>query len=393
MNESAIWLLIVIAVGLTIQFIILSMRHEKLLREHSQAIRHILSQSQVEKPWDYSGRIKGVCKYIQIIAWIGVLFCVCVCIHYISIFYPRHISSEPNNQYIENLGIDYWGIIVGFMALLVTLLVGWQIYATIRARQEINDTRKDIEENFKNKLRYFEDCCKERGEQIDKINQSKQLFEEKIDAKLLDIEDKLDVKYRFYEARLYFAQGTTLSLFADLEARLEPACFKPFENQNTKEVKFQYSMAYRYFFEALVYYAHSNENYTAMEACISNMQINLKRLSDSDEKFEIGAFNRCNRLYDKFIALISENGIDVALVERVRTLHDERIKIQPYDISKETGIKVVSVDSDSEAVQHLFQLVKEAREKRKAEETARKAAEADKEKGNNDNKGDKTKEE
>jgi len=260
-------------------------------------------------------------------------------------------------------------ITIATLSTLVTLLVAWQIYATIKARQEVKEARDEAERRLVERMKNFEECCNERGRQIDAINESKETFEH-------NIASKVDIKYRAYEARLYFAQATTLSLFADLEMRLKDDSYKPLD-ENTKEVKFQYSMAYRYYFEALLYYALSKENYTAMDACISNMQTNLNRLSTSDEKFEISAYSRCDSLYDKFISIAAENHIDKGLVERLKILHEKRVKITPYDISKETGIKVVTVEADSEAAQHLFRIVREARDKRIAEEKARKESNSD----------------
>lgn len=307
-------------------------------------------------------------RFVKIIAVAAVLFCTGVAIHYCCVFFPRYISDDANKAYYENFGVDYWGIVVGFMALLVTLLVGWQIYATIRARQELNDTKDEIEERFKNRLKEFDGCCKARGEQIEEINRWKYDFES-------HIESLVDVKYRTYEARLYFAQATTLSLFADLESSIKEDCYKPL-SKNEKEVKFQYSLAYRYYFEALIYYAQSMDNYTAIESCISNMQVNLKRFFDSNEKFEVGAYKRCDSLYDKFMSLVSDKGIDSTLVEHMKELHEKRITITPYDITKDTGIKIVSVDSDSEAFRNFFNIVKEARLKRIAEEQSRQSSDS-----------------
>lgn len=47
----------------------------------------------------------------------------------------------------SGLGMDYQGIIVGVLALLITVLIGWQIYTTINIKEElkdIKDLRKEI---------------------------------------------------------------------------------------------------------------------------------------------------------------------------------------------------------------------------------------------------------
>lgn len=44
-----------------------------------------------------------------------------------------------------DLGIDYIGIIVGILAILVTCLVAWNIYSAIDANQKIKEMQKKIE--------------------------------------------------------------------------------------------------------------------------------------------------------------------------------------------------------------------------------------------------------
>lgn len=50
----------------------------------------------------------------------------------------------PNTS---DLGLDYQGIIVGILALLVTVLIGWQIYTAINVKEELKEIfalRKEI---------------------------------------------------------------------------------------------------------------------------------------------------------------------------------------------------------------------------------------------------------
>ena len=41
----------------------------------------------------------------------------------------------------SDLGMDYQGVIVGMLALLVTILIGWQIYTAINVREELKDIK------------------------------------------------------------------------------------------------------------------------------------------------------------------------------------------------------------------------------------------------------------
>ena len=41
----------------------------------------------------------------------------------------------------SDLGMDYQGVIVGMLALLVTILIGWQIYTAIKVKEELKDIK------------------------------------------------------------------------------------------------------------------------------------------------------------------------------------------------------------------------------------------------------------
>lgn len=43
--------------------------------------------------------------------------------------------------YTSDLGMDYQGVIVGMLALLVTILIGWQIYTAINVKEELKDIK------------------------------------------------------------------------------------------------------------------------------------------------------------------------------------------------------------------------------------------------------------
>ena len=74
---------------------------------------------------NYSIRISWISLTISIIATIISIIAICV--------------SNPNKP---ELGFDYQGIIVGILALLVTILLGWQIYSSIFIEKKINSKIK-----------------------------------------------------------------------------------------------------------------------------------------------------------------------------------------------------------------------------------------------------------
>lgn len=53
---------------------------------------------------------------------------------------------------VPELGIDYIGVIVGILSLLVTMLIGWQIYNAVtidkRIKGEVERTRNEIDSYF-----------------------------------------------------------------------------------------------------------------------------------------------------------------------------------------------------------------------------------------------------
>lgn len=50
---------------------------------------------------------------------------------------------SPRNK---NLDFDYIGVIIGLLSLIVTILIGWQIYSTINIKNMIS---KEVHENLK----------------------------------------------------------------------------------------------------------------------------------------------------------------------------------------------------------------------------------------------------
>lgn len=43
------------------------------------------------------------------------------------------------------LGFDYMGLIVGILALLVTMLIGWQIYNALNLDRKVSDIKKEYD--------------------------------------------------------------------------------------------------------------------------------------------------------------------------------------------------------------------------------------------------------
>lgn len=58
------------------------------------------------------------------------------------------VMVSPRNN---NLGFDYIGVIIGLLSLIVTILIGWQIYSTINIKtlisKEVTDSLKSFEKD------------------------------------------------------------------------------------------------------------------------------------------------------------------------------------------------------------------------------------------------------
>ncbi len=92
-----------------------------------------------------------------------------------------------NNE--RTLGFDYLGVIVGVLALLVTFLVGWQIYTTIGITHKMANAEKRIEigesriknmlqniEKVKSEINRSSDLSKEMGVGINRLAIATTLF-------------------------------------------------------------------------------------------------------------------------------------------------------------------------------------------------------------------------
>lgn len=66
---------------------------------------------------------------------------------------PRLIKTDNCGN--VDLGFDYLGVIVALLALMVTLMVGWNIWQTIDAKNAIKDFEektKNYEQDLQNKV-------------------------------------------------------------------------------------------------------------------------------------------------------------------------------------------------------------------------------------------------
>lgn len=72
----------------------------------------------------------------------------------------------------KDLTIDYIGVIIGILAILVTLLVAWNIYTAIGVEQRVNNALRQQNELHRNQERKFEDYRQEIDSKIESIQSS-----------------------------------------------------------------------------------------------------------------------------------------------------------------------------------------------------------------------------
>ena len=94
---------------------------------------------------------------VKIILVVAILFSFLASIHYAVVFFPRFVTIEDHNSYYQNLGVDYWGIIVGFFSFIVAVILGWQIFSSIKEKEELNRLKDSLDKEYGNRIESLND--------------------------------------------------------------------------------------------------------------------------------------------------------------------------------------------------------------------------------------------
>lgn len=170
-------------------------------------------------------------KFLKIAKNIGLLYSIILTTICICNIFPRS----------ENLNFDYSGVIVAILSILITILIGWNIWNVIDMKTEINNAKKQIEE----------------------YHSSTQKKQEELDNKITELDKK-------QENIKYF--GYAITDFCQVYSKLEPDK-KDYFNTYCKSLN-----ALRNFIktdEKLEWYAN---------ACISNMSEALRMAKEKNEQ-------------------------------------------------------------------------------------------------------------
>ena len=172
---------------------------------------------------------------------------------------PREVTQQ-------NLGFDYMGLIVGILALLVTMLIGWQIYNALSLDQKVSNIRREY------------DSLKQQNEVLTRQQENIKVYN---------------------EASMEFIQGMTM-----LSNR---------NSVNLAETYWVFSLALLHYIEAGI------DLETNVENCLRNMDY---ALSESPGRWHYGSHKA---EIDGVMAQIWEKkGLSCRLVEELARLEKQR---------------------------------------------------------------------
>lgn len=228
---------VMLFIGLRLYWV--SCEHSKELKKHTQCARKLskaigiikrpnsITTNNIESDVEnILNETKGIADYIKNLCWVIIPFCLLVSIHYVIVYFPRVLSEKEVSEkqsYYAQLGIDYLGIIVALFAIIVTLLVGWQIFSNIKERErfdkltEANDEFKknitEFRDGLDDRIKKLEKCCEDRGTAIfnlaNEVNNSLDNAMIVLNTNIADIykilfsgDDDLGYEFRFLSYRL-----------------------------------------------------------------------------------------------------------------------------------------------------------------------------------------------
>ena len=190
-----------------------------------------------------------------------------LCMHF-----PRIIDS--------NLGFDYMGVIVGVLSLLVTVLVGWNIYIALDIKKEWEKYKKDI----------------------DKYTSDLQNKEKEFKKEINNVKNDLEA-FRQY--------GYAITDFCQVYTKLEP-------------IKENYTDTYCKLLNAFRCFAKSNEKAIwYAPACIENLKESLKKVHELKELFTEEHEIKISKYIDEIMS-ISKSELSQYKTEIIKIEEDKK---------------------------------------------------------------------
>lgn len=103
-------------------------------------------------------------------SFLGTIFCICV------------IFNRPNE-----LCVDYAGVIVGILSLLVTVLLGWNIFYALDFKKEMLSKLEDKDKQWNNKLKFHSELNQKDFNNIVEALRHSEEYSKKLDNCLLEL--------------------------------------------------------------------------------------------------------------------------------------------------------------------------------------------------------------
>lgn len=249
-------------------------------------------------------RQNDILLYVKSIAWVITPFCLLGSLHYLFVCFPRVLTNEEMVLTLNHLNFDYLGVIVGFFTLLVTLLVGWQIFNNIKERERI-DKLTEANDKFQKEMLKFRDglelrmskmekCCEERGNQVKAID-------EKVDAHT--------------NATLLVMSAEALMKDIDAKSKL------------SLSGALRVSIAYSSLLRAILQFVQTNGKIENIRGCVSKLKTCLLLFWDNS-KFDKSQYDECDRLYNEINNAISEHKQYSIILEELKEANEWRKKIR-----------------------------------------------------------------
>lgn len=192
---TAIFFLLIIVIALGWK----SFQHSESLKKHERSVRRLARGKQESKDRESSinniendvnailQETKGFSHFCKYACWIIIPICLIAAIHHFVVFFPRLLNSqscEQGQSGYTHLGVDYLGIIVALFAIIITILVTWNIYSTIKAKEELRITKEDLEKRFEERIVELDNCCKQGRNKLKGLERKHDIVEQDINKRI-----------------------------------------------------------------------------------------------------------------------------------------------------------------------------------------------------------------
>lgn len=258
----------------------------------------------------YLHEILGTTTKIAI--WVKIISLLLFCL---SVFVSFHylFCNFPTKADRESLSFDYEGLLVGFYGLLVTLLVAWQIYSTVKAKDEVSSTKKELNAEVRKSIRVIKRQIMPFRKDVGSIKSDSQELRRIISGLERKLESETVRQNALTLALAYYADGIKASL----------------DKGNMKEAFEFYSRAY---FNFVIAKPTSDFLKNKMVLCLWSIKAAWDKIFESDDSikewFDADRI-KFDSIHNDIMSLFHQEGYkDENNAENVLTsIYGERVKL------------------------------------------------------------------